>query len=289
MEEKRGDAKEGAEGFPQGSSTPVFGEDQLLSGDNISRETANSKIMSLPRKPVFEKPIFDFDEAMPSGHWAVPWSDLMMVAFVLFAVLYSYAISHRDITEAIKNRVTNAPAKLPINKSPIKDLSKPPETPKEARPASSISIEELFENLQKTITVSKAEDVSVMLDQNKAIKVSIGEALLFDLGKADLKPDSISFLRKFSETISKTKYKIIVEGHTDPFPIHNETFPTNWELSAIRAIKVARFLIEGTGLEAERFSVVGYSLYKPVVPNSSPENKAKNRRVEIVITREKIE
>lgn len=213
----------------------------------------------------------------------------MMVAFVLFAVLYSYALSHRDITEAIKNRVANAPTKLPINQSPIKDLTKPPETPQEAKSTSGISIEELFENLQKTITVSKAEDVTVMLDQNKAIKVSIGETLLFDLGRADLKPDSIDFLRRFSETISRTKYKIIVEGHTDPFPIHNETFPTNWELSAIRAIKVARFLIEGTGLEPERFSVVGYSLYKPVVPNTSSENKARNRRVEIVITREKID
>lgn len=289
MGEERDDTKEGAEVLPQDSSAPVSGENQTLAESDAPQEPIASRKMPLPRKPVFEKPIFDFDEAMPSGHWAVPWSDLMMVAFVLFAVLYAYAISNRDISEAMKNRVANAPTKLPINQSPIKDLTKPPETPKEAKPATSISIEELFEHLQKTITVSKAEDVSVMLDQNKAIKVSIGEALLFDLGRADLKPDSINFLRKFSETISKTKYKIIVEGHTDPFPIHNETFPTNWELSAIRAIRVARFLIEGTGLEAERFSVVGHSLYKPVVPNSSPENKARNRRVEIIITREKID
>lgn len=275
-----------------GGAKPRPDDPGSASGENQLEEKKEAALhggMWAHKKNAFEKQMFDFDEAMPSSHWAVPWSDLMLVLFVLFAVLYSYVISHRDLTDRPKDRDPNAPLKTPINKSPIRDLTKLPEIPREAKSISSISIEELFEELRKTIKVSKVEDVSVILDQNKAIKVSISEALLFDLGKADLKPDSIDFLRKFSETISKTKYKIVVEGHTDPTPIHNESFPTNWELSAIRAIRVARFLIESTELEAERFSVVGYSFYRPVVPNSSPENNARNRRVEIIITREKID
>ena len=63
-------------------------------------------------------------------YWAYKWSDLMLVLFVLFAVLYSYVISHRDLTDTTKDLDKNAPVKTPINKSPIRDITKPPEVPK---------------------------------------------------------------------------------------------------------------------------------------------------------------
>lgn len=150
-------------------------------------------------------------------------------------------------------------------------------------------MEDLFEALRTTVKVSKLEDVTVALEKDKTIKVSVGEPLMFDLGRAELKPGSMQFLRELADRIVATKYKVVVEGHTDSFPVHSAGFTTNWELSAGRAVKVARFLIEDGGLEPERFSVVGYSMYKPVAPNTSAANKAKNRRVEIVITKEKIE
>jgi chemotaxis protein MotB len=93
-------------------------------------------------------------------------------------------------------------------------------------------------------------------------------------------------LRNFAEVVRKTKTNIRIEGHTDSFPIYSSVFPTNWELSAIRAVTIARFLIEDTGIEPERFTVVGHSLYKPALPNTSLENKAKNRRVEIFINKQ---
>jgi len=92
-------------------------------------------------------------------------------------------------------------------------------------------------------------------------------------------------LRNFAEVVKKTKSNIRIEGHTDSFPIHSPAFPTNWELSAIRAVNIARFLIEEADIEPERFTVVGHSLYKPAVPNTTLENKAKNRRVEIFINK----
>ena len=107
----------------------------------------------------------------------------------------------------------------------------------------------------------------------------------FDLGKADIKPEAIKFLRNFAEVVKKTKSNIRIEGHTDSFLLHSPTFPTNWELSAIRAVNIARFLIEEAGIEPERFTVVGHSLYKPAVPNTTMENKAKNRRVEIFVSK----
>ncbi|HEY3277374.1 MAG TPA: flagellar motor protein MotB [Syntrophorhabdaceae bacterium] len=243
------------------------------------------------RRDFRERPSFDYDEEpMPSGHWAVPWSDLMMVAFVLFAVLYSYVLSHRDFGDALKK-----PAKGAAQRSAIREGSKAPGAAPSLNPApgtgeaGGAAMEDLFEALRTTVKVSKLEDVTVALEKDKTIKVSVGEPLMFDLGRAELKPGSMQFLRELADRIVATKYKVVVEGHTDSFPVHSAGFTTNWELSAGRAVKVARFLIEDGGLEPERFSVVGYSMYKPVAPNTSAANKAKNRRVEIVITKEKIE
>jgi chemotaxis protein MotB len=110
--------------------------------------------------------------------------------------------------------------------------------------------------------------------------------MFFDIGKADLLPGTLSFLDSLAGVIARTNYRIQVIGHTDDFPIIGYEFPSNWELSVIRATKVARYLIEQGGIEPGRFTVSGHSLYAPDVPNSSMENRAKNRRVEIIITRD---
>jgi chemotaxis protein MotB len=188
-----------------------------------------------------------------------------MVVFVMFAVLFIYSISKRDTADAFK---------IPTaTKAVISQQERVPEkTPEQ--------LQELSKSLMKD---AKPEEVSVTIDKNQPIKVSANGSLFFDTGKADIKPEAIKFLKNFAETIKKTKYNIRIEGHTDSFPIHSPEFATNWELSAIRATNIARFLIEETGLESERFTVVGHSLYRPVAPNSNSENKAKNRRVEIFI------
>ena len=293
MDEKSEEGRDQSVGKRRAENLPpLYG----LRGEGEAGDSGGRIESVTEEKHFVERPVFEFDDSMPSGHWAVPWSDLMMVAFVLFAVLYSYVLSHRDIGEALRK-----PSRKTVSVSPIKDIPRVPDIPdpapdpiKEkpstrAAPGKTLTMEDLYEVLKASITVSNVEDVTVALDQNKTIKVSLSEPMMFDSAQADLKPASRKFLREFADRMAVTKYKISVEGHTDSFPIHSANFPTNWELSSMRAIRVARFLIEEGGLEPERFSVVGYSMYKPVVPNSSVANKARNRRVELVITREKID
>ena len=86
-----------------------------------------------------------------------------------------------------------------------------------------------------------------------------------------------------AELVAGTDRPLRVVGHTDNFPIHSEQFPTNWELSAARAAAVARYLIREGRIEPSRFTIAGRSRYEPVAPNTSPGNKALNRRVELVI------
>ncbi|HVO66214.1 MAG TPA: OmpA family protein [Syntrophales bacterium] len=213
----------------------------------------------------FDKRIFEYEDEISPPHWAVPWSDIMMVVFVMFAVLFIYSVSKRDIADAFKKP----------NETKV-------EVPKQ-EPRQEITPDQFNEMSRRLRRDAKPDEISVGIGKDQTIKISASDSLFFDLGKADIKPEAIKFLKDFAEVVKKTKSNIRIEGHTDSFPIHSPTFPTNWELSAIRAVNIARFLIEETGIEPERFTIVGHSLYKPAVPNTSLENKAKNRRVEIFI------
>ncbi len=260
---------------------------------------------------------------MPS-HWAVPWADLMMVMMVMFAVMLATNLAERDVSELFKkdsnpqpkqhvqpppphNTMTQAeprdnlraPEKTPTEPTPVnqaqqqstqnKDATQATPSPEknnlEKADAGSIPIEDILRLSKNLVTEANLDDIDVVLTDNQSIKVSVRGNLLFDLGKADLKPEAISFLRDLSKIIAANNYQIEVAGHTDNFPVSNPAYPTNWELSSARAARVARYLIQYGNIEPGRFTVIGHSYYRPTVANDSLENKAKNRRVEIIITR----
>jgi chemotaxis protein MotB len=127
----------------------------------------------------------------------------------------------------------------------------------------------------------------VKLTDDQAVRIILPADLLFDTGKADLKPQALDSLREVAAAISDTDDMINVVGHTDNMPMHSEQFATNWELSAVRACRVARFLIERMKIPADRFYVSGYSYFQPVKPNDSPEDRRLNRRVEIILTKKR--
>ncbi len=118
------------------------------------------------------------------------------------------------------------------------------------------------------------------------LTVNMVEAILFDSGKAEVKPEGLVVLGKVIEILKTVNDKSIrIEGHTDNKPIVGtltQRYPTNWELSAGRAINVARYL-EKQGIEAANLSAAAFGEFKPVAENVTPEGRAKNRRIEIVL------
>jgi chemotaxis protein MotB len=96
-------------------------------------------------------------------------------------------------------------------------------------------------------------------------------------------PDAEVILESVGKVLKERRYPLRIEGHTCDLPIRSTQFPSNWELSAIRAINVTKFLINRVGFEPERISVAGYGQYHPLVKNDIEENRARNRRVDIVI------
>jgi chemotaxis protein MotB len=120
--------------------------------------------------------------------------------------------------------------------------------------------------------------------------VSLREAGFFASGSATPKPEALRTLQTIATVLSRTRYDLRVEGHTDNIPIHNAQFDSNWELSTARATTIARLLLGMNAIRADRLSAAGYAEYHPVAPNDSPDARARNRRVDlIVLPRSKID
>jgi len=119
------------------------------------------------------------------------------------------------------------------------------------------------------------------------LSVNFVEKILFDSGKAEIKEQGKAVLTRVGDILKKvTDKQIRVEGHTDNIPISSrlkKTFASNWELSAVRATTVVRFLDSEVGLAPAHMTAAGYSHYKPVADNSTKEGRAENRRIEIVL------
>ncbi len=119
--------------------------------------------------------------------------------------------------------------------------------------------------------------------RKEGLVITLSGSLLFESGKAGLREEATDVLARLANILDSTEGRIRIEGHSDNIPISTDEFPSNWELSSNRASAVLRFLTEVVGLPSERFEVAGYAEYRPLYPNDSRENRAKNRRVEIIL------
>jgi chemotaxis protein MotB len=116
----------------------------------------------------------------------------------------------------------------------------------------------------------------------EAVRMEVNESILFDSASASLRSEGIALLQRLAPILAQQEGTISIEGHTDPSPISTAQFPSNWELSAARASAVTRFLVN-KGLPAERLRAVGMADTHPRDSNASPEGRARNRRVSVVV------
>jgi len=117
---------------------------------------------------------------------------------------------------------------------------------------------------------------------SEGVLINLDSPLLFDLGETDLKEETMPLLDKIAEIVKELPNEINIGGHTDDLPIHTRRFPSNWELSAARAIAVGNSFIK-KGILPARLSVAGYADSRPLFANDGEEHRALNRRVEILI------
>ena len=139
----------------------------------------------------------------------------------------------------------------------------------------------LFQKVKIYGSESGLQDIQLR-STKRGVVMTLADHMLFNSGDAALSDNAHLLLDRISQIIKKLKVHVDIEGHTDNRPINTAVFPSNWELSTARAVNVLRYLIDSTGIDPSQLSAVGLSEYHPVADNGSDENRARNRRVEII-------
>jgi chemotaxis protein MotB len=215
------------------------------------------------------------------GRWLVSYADFVTLMFGFFLILWASAnqdpVKFSELALAFR-RAFNTGAMVGMNGtgeivgkggrmgqiviSPVMRISE--------------TAGEMIEQMGLT------DDVSVGMRRDGLV-ITLSGSLLFESGKADLRPESAEILSRLANLLEPTQGKIRIEGHTDNIPIATAAIPSNWELSGYRASAVLRYLTETVGLPADRFESAGYAEHRPLVPNDTREHRAQNRRVEIIL------
>lgn len=227
--------------------------------------------------------------------WLVPYSDILTLLLALFIVLFaSSQVDEKKFDEMRQSFSTafstGSPALLD-NMSSVQHYqeSAPSNSDQQMKEKAftqeTAQLAEVKRQLDKYITDNGlAGDLQTTLT-DEGLMIRIKENALFPSGSAALLPESRRFGAQIAKMLLPLSQKIVVSGHTDNIPIDTYEFPSNWDLSAKRAVNFMKFLLAQEKLQPERFSAIGYGEYRPLTANDSDESRAKNRRVEIMVVR----
>ncbi len=215
--------------------------------------------------------------------WMVTYGDMMTLLLCFFILLFSFStldlVKFRSVIVELQGALgvlSGGPMVLNLGDIPAKQLTDNPS-------ASTRQMEKIQEKIEEKVADEGQEgSIQTTLDE-RGLMIRFTDTVLFDLGKADIKPEALPVLQLVAEEIATVSNPVRIEGHTDPTPIHTVEFPSNWELSTARATAIIHFMIESGGIDPVRLSAAGFAYYHPVVPNNTPENRARNRRVDIII------
>lgn len=242
------------------------------------------------------------DEHENPDRWLVSYADFITLLLAVFAVMYAVSQVSEGKYRALAQMSVSAIGKEPDRSEPVlmaPDVPDPellptiipaapdPAAQKMSRLAEAqLRQQERMQIIARDIMAAFAplvDNGQVRVTQSeRGVRVEINASVLFARGEATLQEDSSKALRAVGDVLKNGDYAIQVEGHTDDIPITTARFPSNWELSAVRASSVVRLLID-TGVRATRLTALGYGENRPVESNESEEGRARNRRVTLMI------
>ncbi|MCP4148217.1 MAG: OmpA family protein [bacterium] len=222
--------------------------------------------------------------------WLVTFADMVTLLMCFFVLLLSFAntdqVKFKEILGSMKDAFGVQSKELVMGKIggkplPIKMRSKVSNIQKERRKLVSLLKTAVEEAQLKKHTFITKDKNGVRIDI-----MELADGVMFNPADTKLLPAAQRLFRKLIPMLSDSTYKVIVQGHTDNMAIRNNPrFPSNWELSSARAGSVVRYLIkEGKGLlDSRRFRAMGCADTMPMFENDTPENRAQNRRVSLIL------
>lgn len=219
----------------------------------------------------------------PPSHdrWLVSYADLITLLFAVFAMLYASSTVDAKKLSAVVDSMKLVFAGTGANRSGVLDSGSVHLLPAEPLRRDDLSVVRslIASDLMREIENGQ---VTVETDQ-RGVVVSIREAGSFPTGSAELPPQAKELFARLARRLHGIPNAVRVEGHTDDVPIRTPQYASNWELSTARATRVVAFLMNEADIEPGRLSAAGYAQFHPVARNDSPENRARNRRVDLVI------
>ncbi len=236
--------------------------------------------------------------------WLLTYADLITLLMAFFVIMYAMssvdASKYQSLTQSLKsalgltpNNTSFIPNNMVGGKSKdaaAKNKEGAAVSKKQVLNMKDAKEEREFANMiNKIQDYTKAKGISTGLEVKedaRGIVINLADKVLFESGKADLSPDAMAVLDELAGILLSSDKYIKVEGHTDNIPIHNDRYPSNWQLSTDRAASVIMYWIARYPQASGRLSAAGYGEYRPVATNDTPEGRAKNRRVEIIVLRD---
>ncbi len=226
--------------------------------------------------------------------WLVSYADFITLLFAFFVVLYATSAAdvkkQEEFEESIKKSFagyvglgSGGSAFDQFNDLRSQSFIPPVIQTFPQGNAGGQEVQNYVENRLEKEMGEDGETVQDVYHDSVGVRIQVAASRLFPSGSADLRAESSRALDQLGKLLKDSNRKIIIEGHTDDEPIRTEKYPSNWELSASRATKIVRYLMAKHKIPGSKLTAVAYADQKPVVPNTSEENRAKNRRIEVLI------
>jgi chemotaxis protein MotB len=237
--------------------------------------------------------------------WLITYADLITLLMIFFVVLYAMskidAAKYESLSKALQLEFRNGTTFVPKGTGVMGDAipgegkdGKYDQEPKPGEDEANRDAAQQEQDLQNLLQVVRQYIGEHHLEQQvrasdtpRGIAITLNDLFLFDLGKADLKPDAFPVLEKLASLFPLLDAKVSIEGHTDDLPVQpGSLFQDNWGLSQARSVSVIRYFVNSANLPPDMFISAAYADTRPVAPNDSEVNRQKNRRVEIVVLRD---
>ena len=216
--------------------------------------------------------------------WMSTWSDLMSLLLCFFVMLMCLSTIDPAKFNTAANSFQNAFSGV-LESFPSVLITREIFIPRQGGDQQNKRLAvDAAEKLRSSVKQEKMDDAIQVNVTETGIAIKIADPVSFESGSADVKPELYGVLRNIANLVNQAPTsQVRVEGHTDNVPIRSARFPSNWELSSARALNVVRYMAMTGGVDPARLSAIGYGEYRPIAPNTTPENKRMNRRIEIYV------
>jgi chemotaxis protein MotB len=215
--------------------------------------------------------------------WAIPYGDLVTLLLAFFVVMYSISQVNEGKYRILSDSLNAAFRGEPTTVSPIEvgeraatTLATPVvQLPNDVK---SMALRQLAEQAEKAMAPLIVQGLVDVVKGDGKLSIAIRSDILFTSGSAGLSTDAQPVIRLLGQVLKDFPVDIKVEGHTDNVPVASGQYPSNWELSAARAVSVVHLLVSD-GIAPVRLSAVGFGEFRPALPNATPDGRNANRRV----------